>query len=385
MTRKSIVTDRLISAQDLDSSVNSAQRFYDKAVSRTAQALADLAAAQEDLSVGKQELGGSADVADSTEIIRLQEAVTESTQKQQIAYERLLKTLGDKKALLEQILLTTQQQIDEWKVHPDALSELGKEQATVLRDNALVIAALSDLEAKIKELEKKQQGKRKRNPAPSKRNRKGSIEAQGLTKEIVAVLAEADKVKTTKNANTDNTARYRLKAKYNEYVVPELQKQFKYKNVNEVPKLEKILLNMGLGDVKDDGKKFNNAVEELKIISGQKPIPTTAKKSIANFKVRQGMNIGAKVTLRGKRMYEFFDKLVSVALPRVRDFKGVSVNSFDGRGNYAMGVKEQLIFPEIKYDKIDKVRGFDIAIVTSAKTDEEAKALLTLLGMPFKA
>ena len=160
-------------------------------------------------------------------------------------------------------------------------------------------------------------------------------------------------------------------------------KKFNYKNVNEVPRLEKIVLNMGLGEVKDNSKSFQVAVGELQQISGQKPIITKAKKSVANFKVREGMNVGVKVTLRAGRMYDFMDKLVSIVLPRVRDFKGVSANSFDGRGNYAMGVKEQLIFPEISYDQVEKTRGMDICIVTTAKTDEEAKALLTLLGMPF--
>ena len=176
---------------------------------------------------------------------------------------------------------------------------------------------------------------------------------------------------------------YRLKTLYKETVVPELMKKFNYKNVNEVPRLEKIVLNMGLGEVKDNSKSFQVAVGELQQISGQKPIITKAKKSVANFKVREGMNVGVKVTLRAGRMYDFMDKLVSIVLPRVRDFKGVSANSFDGRGNYAMGVKEQLIFPEISYDQIEKTRGMDICVVTTAKTDEEAKALLTLLGMPF--
>ncbi|MBQ2714641.1 MAG: 50S ribosomal protein L5 [Clostridia bacterium] len=177
--------------------------------------------------------------------------------------------------------------------------------------------------------------------------------------------------------------RYRLKKLYNEVVISAMTKQFGYKNVNEVPKLEKVILNMGLGDVKDNAKSFQLAVEELKAIAGQKPLITTAKKSIANFKVRKGMNIGAKVTLRGGKMYDFVDKLFSIALPRVRDFKGVPANSFDGRGNYAMGVKEQLIFPEISYEQVEKIRGFDICFVTTAKTDEEAKELLKLLGMPF--
>ena len=177
----------------------------------------------------------------------------------------------------------------------------------------------------------------------------------------------------------------RIKEKYLKDVVPAMQKEFAYKNVNEVPKLDKIVLNMGLGDVKDNGKSFNLAVEELGFIAGQKPVVTKAKKSVANFKVREGMKIGAKVTLRGERMYEFFDKFVSIALPRVRDFRGVNDKSFDGRGNYSYGVKEQLIFPEIIYDKIEKIRGFDISFVTSAKSDDEARALLKYLGMPFKA
>ena len=177
--------------------------------------------------------------------------------------------------------------------------------------------------------------------------------------------------------------RYRIKKLYTEEAVPAMIKKFEYKNVNMVPKMEKIVLNMGLGDVKDNSKSFNAAVEELTQIAGQKPVVTKSKKSIANFKLRENMAIGAKVTLRGDRMYDFFDKLISIALPRVRDFKGVSAKSFDGRGNYAMGVKEQLIFPEISYDKVEKVRGFDICIVTTANTDEEAKELLTLLGMPF--
>ena len=175
----------------------------------------------------------------------------------------------------------------------------------------------------------------------------------------------------------------RILEKYKTEVVPALIKEFGYKNVNEVPKLVKIVLNMGLGDVKDNSKSFNVAVDELTLIAGQKPVATKAKKAISNFKVRAGMKIGAKVTLRGKRMYEFFDKLVAIALPRVRDFRGVSDKSFDGKGNYAMGIKEQLIFPEISYDKVEKIRGLDIAFITTAKTDAEAKALLKALGLPF--
>ncbi len=175
----------------------------------------------------------------------------------------------------------------------------------------------------------------------------------------------------------------RLKVKYAQEVMPALKEKFGYKNVMEIPKLEKVILSMGLGAEKDNPKGIEAAAKELEIIAGQKPIITKAKKSVANFKVRQGMNIGAKVTLRGNRMYYFADKLMNIVLPRVRDFRGVSDKSFDGRGNYAMGVKEQLIFPEINYDDVDKVRGMNIVFVTSAKTDEEAKELLTLLGMPY--
>ena len=176
----------------------------------------------------------------------------------------------------------------------------------------------------------------------------------------------------------------RLSVLYKEKVVPALLEEFGYKNVNEVPKLSKIVLNMGLGEVKDNSKSFNIAVDELTAIAGQKAVPTVAKKAISNFKVRQGMKVGAKVTLRGDRMYEFLDRLISIALPRVRDFKGVSTKAFDGKGNYALGIKEHLIFPEIQYDKLDKIRGLDIIVVTSAKSDEEAKSLLEKMGMPFR-
>ena len=177
----------------------------------------------------------------------------------------------------------------------------------------------------------------------------------------------------------------RLKNKYREEVMPALQQRFGYKNVMEIPRLEKIVINMGLGDCKDNSKALETAVGELTIIAGQKPLVTRAKKSIANFKVRAGMNVGAKVTLRGDRMYEFTDKLVSIVLPRTRDFRGVSAKAFDGRGNYSLGVREQLIFPEIEYDKIEKIRCMEMIFVTTAKTDEEARELLRLLGMPFQA
>lgn len=176
----------------------------------------------------------------------------------------------------------------------------------------------------------------------------------------------------------------RLHKHYLDIVVPAIMKEKGYKNINQVPTIEKVIVSRGLGDVKDNSQAFNKAVEELAVITGQKPITTTAKKSIANFKVRQGMKIGAKVTLRGEHMYEFLDKLISIALPRLRDFQGVPAKSFDGKGNYALGLTEQLVFPEISYEKIDKIRGLDIVIVTSAKTDEEAKLVLSKLGMPFR-
>ena len=176
-----------------------------------------------------------------------------------------------------------------------------------------------------------------------------------------------------------------LKEQYEKEVVPALMKKFEYKSIMEVPKLEKIVINVGLGDIKEDPKSLDGAMKDLAIITGQKPIVTKAKKAIAAFKIREGVNMGTKVTLRKGKMYDFAYKLINVALPRVRDFRGISANSFDGRGNYSMGVKEQLIFPEIEYDKIDKIRGMDIVFVTTAKTDEEARELLTLLGMPFRS
>jgi len=175
----------------------------------------------------------------------------------------------------------------------------------------------------------------------------------------------------------------KLQELYNKEVVPALVKKFKYTSIMQAPKLEKIVINMGVNDVRENSKALENAMRDLSIITGQKPVATKAKKSIAGFKIREGQEIGCKVTLRADKMYDFATKLFNVALPRVRDFKGLSPNSFDGRGNYSMGVKEQLIFPEIEYDKIDKLRGMDIIFVTTAKTDEEAKELLALLGMPF--
>jgi len=175
----------------------------------------------------------------------------------------------------------------------------------------------------------------------------------------------------------------RLQEKYNKEVAPAMMEKFGYKNIMEIPKLDKIVINMGVGNAKENPKGLEKAVEEMGIISGQKPVITRARKSVANFKLREDMPIGAKVTLRANKMYYFLDKLVSVSLPRVRDFRGTNPNAFDGRGNYALGVKEQLIFPEIEYDKIDQVRGMDVIFVTTAKTDEEARELLKLLGMPF--
>ncbi|MBT0654466.1 50S ribosomal protein L5 [Geomobilimonas luticola] len=176
----------------------------------------------------------------------------------------------------------------------------------------------------------------------------------------------------------------RLKELYNKEMVPQLMKDFNYKNVMEVPKIEKIVINMGLGEAIQNVKILDSAADELSVISGQKPVITKAKKSIASFKLRQGMPIGCMVTLRKDRMYEFLDRLVNVALPRVRDFKGVSAKGFDGKGNYSLGIKEQLIFPEINYDKVDKIKGMNISIVTTANSDDEGRALLKLLGMPFR-
>lgn len=176
----------------------------------------------------------------------------------------------------------------------------------------------------------------------------------------------------------------RLKDKYKNEVVSAMMEKFQYENIMEVPRLEKVIINMGVGEARDNPKILESAVKELEIIAGQKAVITKAKKSIANFKLREGMSVGTKVTLRGERMYHFLDKLMNIALPRVRDFRGVSATAFDGRGNYALGIKEQLIFPEIEYDKIDAIRGLDVVIVTTAKTDEEAKVFLAQMGMPFK-
>ena len=177
----------------------------------------------------------------------------------------------------------------------------------------------------------------------------------------------------------------RLKDLYKEEVAPALMKKFEYKSSMQIPKLDKVVINCGVGDAKDNSKVIDSIVNDLTIITGQKAVPTMARKSVANFKLRQGMKIGAKVTLRGDKMYEFLDRFFNLALPRVRDFKGINPDAFDGRGNYSMGIKEQLIFPEIEYDKVDKIRGMDICICTTANTDEEAKELLTMVGAPFYA
>ena len=191
------------------------------------------------------------------------------------------------------------------------------------------------------------------------------------------------KEKKTEGAVKPEGYTTRLKTKYTEEVAPALMKKFEYKSSMQIPKMDKITVNVGAGEARDNAKVLDAVVADLMKITGQKPVVTKAKKSVANFKLREGMNIGAKVTLRGDRMWEFMDRLFSIALPRVRDFRGINPNGFDGRGNYAMGVKEQLIFPEIEYDKIDKIRGMDIVFTTTATTDEEARELLTLMGAPF--
>ncbi len=205
------------------------------------------------------------------------------------------------------------------------------------------------------------------------------VKKQASTKKTASKKTVKAEPQATEKVNYVN----RVKAKYDSEIKKALMEKFNYTSVMQVPALKKIVINIGVGDALTDAKRLEEAVNELTLIAGQHPVITKAKKSIANYKLRAGQEIGCKVTLRGTRMYEFFDKLVSIALPRVRDFRGISSNAFDGRGNYTLGVKEQLIFPEIDYDKVNKIRGMDIVIVTSAKTDEEALALLTMLGMPF--
>ena len=197
-------------------------------------------------------------------------------------------------------------------------------------------------------------------------------------------MAEKKTAKKAENETKKIAPASRVKEQYETEVVPMLMKKFNYSSIMQVPRLDKIVINTGLGDIKDNQKSMQIVENELKQITGQKPVYRKATKSVANFKLREGMTIGLKVTLRGRRMYDFYDKLVSIALPRVRDFRGVSDKSFDGRGNYALGLKEQLIFPEITYDQVEKIRGMDVCIVTTAKTDEEARELLRALGMPFK-
>lgn len=204
-----------------------------------------------------------------------------------------------------------------------------------------------------------------------------------MAKKAKAAEAAASKTKKKAQEAKPFSGPARLRVKYQEEVVPAMMEKFHYGNVMQVPKLEKVVLNMGLGSEKDNPKGLESAMQELAIIAGQKPVVTKAKKSVANFKLRAGMSVGAKVTLHGDRMYYFADKLVNIVLPRVRDFRGISSKSFDGRGNFALGVKEQLIFPEINYDDVDKIRGLDVVFVTSARTDEEALELLALMGMPF--
>lgn len=212
--------------------------------------------------------------------------------------------------------------------------------------------------------------------------KKTTATAKKTTKTAAKEVKVAKEAATSKGHKAPNRTT-RLLDLYNSEIKANLMKEYEYKSVMEVPSLNKIVVNIGVGDATQDKKRIDEAVEELSLITGQKPIVTKAKKSIATFKLREGEPIGCKVTLRGIRMYEFFDKLVSIALPRVRDFRGVNKNSFDGRGNYTLGIKEQLIFPEINYDKVQKVRGMDIIIVTTAKSDEEAYSLLKALGMPF--
>lgn len=256
-------------------------------------------------------------------------------------------------------------------------------------------------EAKAPAAEKKPAAKKpaakKADTAEKKPAAKKTVKAAAPEKEVAATEDKAEvkkpaaKKPAAKAAKKEVPAkkysqdgRYRLYARYKEEIVPALVSERGYKNVNQVPGIDKIVLNMRLGDVKDNSKSVQTAITELGQIAGQKPVPCKAKKSVANFKLREGMVIGAKTTLRGLRAYEFLDKLISIALPRVRDFRGISGKAFDGRGNYALGVKEQIIFPEISYELVEKLRGFDIAIITTAKTDDEAKALLTKMGMPFR-
>lgn len=251
-----------------------------------------------------------------------------------------------------------------------------------------VKAKAENKEKSVVKAEAKPEGKKETKPAATvdaKPAAKSGAKAEIKPEVKPAANAESSKEAGVKPAKAKSSKKIRLKQKYDKEVIPYLVRQFKYKNINQAPRLEKIVINMGLGEDKDDSKRLQVALSELTMIAGQKAVLTKAKHSVANFKIRENMTVGAKVTLRGAKMYEFFDKFVSIVLPRVRDFRGVPLKSFDGRGNYAMGIKEQLVFPEILYDQVDRVRGFDICFVTTAKTDEEAKELLAALGMPFKA
>ncbi len=221
-------------------------------------------------------------------------------------------------------------------------------------------------------------------PAEGEKAAKAAAKKPAAKKAAPAAEKTAPAKTAAPAAKTEKVYKSRVAEQYDKEVVPALEKKFGYKNVMEVPKLVKIVISSGLGDIKDNAKSIQTAVNEIKLITGQQPILTKAKKSVANFKVREGMNVGIKVTLRGNMMYDFYDRLVSIALPRVRDFRGVPTDSFDGKGNYCMGLKEQLIFPEIQYDQVEKIRGMDVCFVTTAKTDEEARELLRALGMPFK-
>lgn len=260
------------------------------------------------------------------------------------------------------------------------MADTENKQAATAKENAVEPAAADAVTPAEKPAKKTTTTKK----AAAPKAEKPAAKSTAKKAEKPAEKAAPAKAKEAPAKNYSQDGRYRLRARYSEEVVPTLMKERGYKNVMEVPKLDKVVVNMRLGDVKDNAKSVQTAIAELGQITGQKPVICKAKKSVANFKVREGMTIGAKVTLRGLRAYEFFDKLVSIALPRVRDFRGVSGKSFDGRGNYALGVKEQIIFPEISYELVEKLRGFDVAVITTARTDDEAKALLTKLGMPFR-
>lgn len=338
---------------------------------------------------------------DEEQLAKKTEAVDKVKEKVSAVKKDLTKAVkaedAEKQAELQEKLTTLEADLEKKKEAKKAYTDKVKKAKA---DNAKLV---KDIEKGAKEIEKLKAIANGEAPAPKKapakkaaapkteakaevkEEAKAEVKEEAPKAEKKAPVKKAPAKKAEKKVAEKKEYKNRLRAKYENEVRAELQKEFNFKNPMEIPKLEKIVLNTGLGDVKDNSKSVQTAIKELSLISGQKPFLTTAKKSVANFKVREGMNVGAKVTLRGDRMYEFLDKFISIVLPRVRDFKGVSDKSFDGRGNYAMGVKEQLIFPEISYDEVEKVRGMDICIVTTAKTDEHAKGLLKLLGMPFKA